>query len=119
MRHVSKVWEIAPARLGCLLTQVDNELNDLESRDPLLPPDADAARALEVVPVHDDVDQQVDGDGDPLHSSQTDQLGVAKQGSSTVVVGVEEGKRLLLEEEEDGVQQLEVLGQVVKLATTD
>jgi hypothetical protein len=32
-----------------------------------------------------------------------------------VVVGVEEGQGLLLEDEEDGVDQLEVLGEVVKL----
>jgi hypothetical protein len=37
----------------------------LESGNPLLPPDADAARALEVVPVHDDVDRQVERDGHP------------------------------------------------------
>jgi hypothetical protein len=32
-----------------------------------------------------------------------------------VVVGVEEGQGLLLEDEEDGIDQLEVLGEVVKL----
>lgn len=47
------------------LTKVNDELDDLQTRDPLLPPDADAAGALEVVPVHDDVDHQVEGDWDP------------------------------------------------------
>lgn len=61
------------------------------------------------------MDQQVDGDGDPLHSSQADQLSVAKQGSSTMVVGVEEGQGLLLEDEEDGVQELDVFVDVVQL----
>jgi hypothetical protein len=50
-----------------------------------------------------------------LHSSQSNQLSVAKQGSSTVVVGVEEGQGLLLEDEEDGVQELDVFVDVVQL----
>jgi hypothetical protein len=61
------------------------------------------------------VDQQVDGDGNPLHGSQTNQLSVAEQSSSTVVVGVEEGQGLLLEDEEDGVQELDVFVDVVQL----
>jgi hypothetical protein len=32
-----------------------------------------------------------------------------------MVVAVEEGQRLLLEEQEDGVKELEVLGEVVEL----
>lgn len=36
--------------------EIDDKLDDLEAGDPLLPPDADAARRLKVVPVHDDVD---------------------------------------------------------------
>lgn len=61
------------------------------------------------------MDQQVDGDGNPLHSSQTNQLSVAEQSSGTVVVGVEEGQGLLLEDEEDGVQELDVFVDVVQL----
>jgi hypothetical protein len=98
-------------------TQVDDELHNLQTRDVLLPPDADAAGALEVVPVHNYMDQQVDGDGHPLHRSQADQLGVAEEGRGAVVVGVEEGQGLLLEEEEDGVYQFEVFGEVVQLRT--
>ena len=51
-------------------TEINDELDDLETGDPLLPPDADAARALEVVPVHDDVDGQVEGDGHPGNGSR-------------------------------------------------
>lgn len=71
---------------------------------------------MEVVPVHYDVNEKVDSDGDPLHRSQSNKLSVAQKGGSSVVVGVEEGQRLLLEEQEDGVDQFEVLGQVVELA---
>lgn len=39
------------------LTKVNDKLDDLETGDPLLPPDADPTGTLEVVPVHDDVDQ--------------------------------------------------------------
>lgn len=97
------------------LTKVNDELHDLQHGNILLPPDADTTGTLEVVPVHDNVDQQVDGDGHPLHSSQSNQLSVAKQGSSTVVVGVEEGQGLLLEDKEDGVQELDVFVDVVQL----
>jgi len=41
--------------------EVDDELDDLDSCDPFLPPDADSTRSLEVVPVHDDVDSQIEG----------------------------------------------------------
>lgn len=45
---------------GCRrLTEIDDELDDLETGDPLLPPDLDATGALEVVPVHDHVHHQV------------------------------------------------------------
>lgn len=36
-------------------TEVDDELRDLHNGDVLLPPDFDATRRLEVVPVHYDV----------------------------------------------------------------
>lgn len=72
-------------------TEINDELNDLQTSDPLLPPDSDAAGALEVVPVHHDVDGQVQSDGDPGNSRVSDQLGVAENSSSTMVVAVEEG----------------------------
>lgn len=87
----------------------------MQHGDVLLPPDANAASALEVVPVHDDVDQQVDGDGDPLHRGETNELGVAQESGGAVVVGMEEGQWLLLENEEDGVQEFDVFVDVVEL----
>lgn len=46
-------------------TKVDNELDNLKFRDPFLPPDADTAGTLEVVPVHDNVDEEIQSDWDP------------------------------------------------------
>lgn len=40
-------------------TKIKDELGDLANGNVLLPPDADASGALEVVPVHDNVDRQV------------------------------------------------------------
>jgi hypothetical protein len=37
----------------------------LQTGNPFLPPDLDAARALEIVPVHDNVDHQIQGDHSP------------------------------------------------------
>lgn len=122
-------------------TKINEELDDLQARDPLLPPDADATGALEVVPVHDDVDGQVQADDHPGDRGVSDQLRVAENSGSAMVVAVEEGwrresasgdpagrgvglagcrltERLLLQEQEDGVQELEVLGQVVELGRT-
>jgi len=47
------------------LTEINDKLDDLKTGDPFLPPDADTTRALEVVPVHNDVDRQVKGDWNP------------------------------------------------------
>lgn len=90
-------------------------MDDLQTGDPLLPPDTDTAGALEVVPVHDDVDEQVDGDHHPLHRGQANELGVTQQGRRAVVIGMEEGQRLLLQKQENRVQKLEVLGEIVEL----
>lgn len=46
-------------------TNVEDELSDLANGNVLLPPDADASCALEVVPVHDNVDSQVESDDGP------------------------------------------------------
>ena len=43
------------------------------------------------------------------------QLGVAEEGGRAVVVGVQEGEGFFLEEEEDGVEEFEVFGEVVQL----
>lgn len=77
------------------LTKINDELDDLETGDPLLPPDADATRALEVVPVHDDVDGQVKGDGNPGYGGRADQLGVAEKSGGAMVVAVEESCKML------------------------
>lgn len=72
------------------LTKVDNELNDLQTSDPLLPPAADTTGALEVVPVHEHVHHQVQRDDDPRHRGATEELGVAKDSGGAMVVAVEE-----------------------------
>ena len=84
-------------------TEIDDELDDLEDGDVFLPPDADAARGLEVVPVHYDVHGEVEGYGDPGDGGVAEELGEAEEGGGAVVVGVEEGEGFLFEEEEDGV----------------
>ena len=51
-------------RVSCKVDkeEVDYELDDLDSGYPFLPPDADATGGLEIVPVHDDVNSQVESD---------------------------------------------------------
>lgn len=74
-----------------VLTEINDELNDLDASDPLLPPDSDASGALEVVPVHDDVDEQVQGDGNPRDRGRANELSVAEDGGSAMVIAVKEG----------------------------
>lgn len=73
--HVSITNQLSPM---AVLTQINDKLQNLQHGDVLLPPDADATGALEVVPVHDNVHEQVDGDGNPLHGGQTNKLSVAQ-----------------------------------------
>jgi hypothetical protein len=40
-------------------TDINNKLNDLKASNPFLPPDPDTTRALEVVPVHEDVNREI------------------------------------------------------------
>lgn len=83
------------------------------------------------------MDQQVQRDDDPGHSGAAKKLGVAQNSGSAMVVAVEESwrqdesdvgvnwirrlqgmtrtQRLLLEEEEDSIEELEILGKVVQL----
>lgn len=67
--HVGHVGEVSEGEVGVRgevdEAEVDDELENLHDGDVLLPPDADATCGLEVVPVHDDVDGQVQGNGDP------------------------------------------------------
>lgn len=72
-------------------TKIKNKLGNLANRDVLLPPDANATCALEVVPVHNNVDGQVQGDDGPRNGGVTDELCVAKHSGRAMVVGVEEG----------------------------
>ena len=86
------MWEVGAREvgIGCEVdeSEINDELHDLEHGDVFLPPDADAARRLEVVPVHDDVDEEVQGDGHPGDGGDADELGVAEEGGRAVVVGV-------------------------------
>ena len=62
------------------------------------------------------MNKQIDINDNPLDSSQTDKLSVAQKGGGTMVVGMKEGQGLLLEEQEDGIEKFEVLGQIVELS---
>ncbi|KAH3669663.1 hypothetical protein OGATHE_002475 [Ogataea polymorpha] len=65
--------------------QIQNKLNDLETRHPFFPPDANTAGSEEIVPVHDHMDKEVKCDWDPRDRGQADQLCVAQKCRSTVV----------------------------------
>lgn len=68
---------------------------------------------------HDDVNEQVQGDNDPLNGSSTVKLVVTQDGCSGMVEDVEECQLLLLKNEEDGVEELDVLDVVVDHVVRD
>ena len=72
----------------------------------------------EVVPVHDDMDEEVEGDGHPGDGGDTDELGVAEEGRGAMVVCMEEGEGLLFEDKEDGVEEFDEFGEVIELPET-
>jgi hypothetical protein len=92
---------------------VDDELDYLEASDPLLPPDTDPTITLKVVPVHDNVNCQIQRNDSPLNRGMPNQLGIAQDSSRTMVIAVEERQRFLLEEQEYIIEELEVFGQIV------
>jgi hypothetical protein len=75
-------------------TEINDELKDLHDCDVLLPPDADSTSRLEVVPVHDNVNHQVERDWYPRNRRASNELGIAKKSSSTMMIGMEEGCQL-------------------------
>jgi hypothetical protein len=46
-------------------TNINNKLNNLKTSDPFLPPNSDAPRALEIVPVHENVNHEIESNHDP------------------------------------------------------
>lgn len=112
-------WEISGGEVSVrgevYEAKIDDKLSDLKTSDPLLPPDLDTAGRLEVVPVHDNVDSEVKSDGNPRNSGVSNQLGIAEEGSCTMVIAVEESQRLLLEEQENGVKEFNIFGEIVQI----
>lgn len=58
---------------------------------------------------------QVECDGNPGDRGPANELGEAEQCCGGMVVAVEESKRLLLDHQKDGVNELDVFGDVVEL----
>ena len=64
-------------RVGCKIDKekIDYELDDLDSGYPFLPPDSNATGCLEVVPIHDNMDSQVESDWNiTLNTNKTVQV---------------------------------------------
>ena len=87
----------------------------MEHGNVFFPPDADAAGRLKVVPVHDNMHEEVQGDGYPGNGCDADELGVAEEGGGAVVVSMQESKGLLFEDKEDGIKEFDVFGEIVEL----
>ena len=94
---------------------VSDELEDLQPCDAVSPPRSEADGRQEVIEVHDNVHSKVQEDGNPLDRGVADDLGVAEDHGEGVVVDVEEAGLAAAEDEEGGVDELVVLGEVVEV----
>lgn len=74
-------------------TEVNHKLSYLQTSNPLLPPDPDTARTLEIIPVHNHVHKQVECYRHPRDRGKSDELCVAEQGGSSMMIGVQEGSK--------------------------
>jgi hypothetical protein len=71
-------------------TKVNDKLHNLHDGDVLLPPNPNSPSTLEVIPIHDHVNRQVESDWHPGNCGMANELGVAKKSSGSMVVSVEE-----------------------------
>jgi len=103
------------ARVGAEVDgeEIDNELGDLHRGQILLPPNPLATSGCVVVVIHENVNSEVEGDDDPGNASATVKLSKAQESGDGVVVYMQESKRFLLQDEENGVKEFEILEIVV------
>lgn len=93
--------------------EVNDKLYNLHGGEVLLPPESTTTSGGVIIVVHDDMDPKVDGNDCPGNGSLAVQLSIAQQGGSRMMENVKELERLLLESEEHGVNEFEILEVVV------
>jgi len=93
--------------------EIDNELGDLHGGQILLPPNPLATSGRIVVVIHENVNREVETDDNPGDTGAAVKLGKAQESSDGVVVHMQESKWFLLQDEEDGVKEFEILEIVV------
>lgn len=98
---------------------VEDELDNLSLRHPGLPGRRVAKRGGGKVGVHRDVDEEVGNDDDPLHTDFGTEVDVGEEDGDEVVVAVQEDDVLALDDQEDCVHELVVLGQVEEVVPPD
>lgn len=117
--HVRHVGEVGAREVcvGCKIDkeQVDDKLHNLEHCDVLLPPDPNASASLEIVPIHHDVYQEIQCDGNPRDGGAPNELREAKKRCRSVVIGMQEGQGFFLQDHKDRIKKLKILGQIVEL----
>jgi len=76
-------------------SEVNDKLNNLKTGDPLLPPNLNTTSRLEIVPIHYNMDKQIQRDGNPRNGGASNELSVAEKSSGTMVVAVQEGWQVI------------------------
>lgn len=67
------------------------------------------------IPVHHYMNYQVQSNWNPKNWGLSSKLSIAQQDRSTVVIYMQKAEWFSLEDQEDGVQQLEVLSNIVQI----
>jgi len=57
--------EIRASRHRVNLHKVNDKLDNLKTSNPFFPPDANAPRALEIIPIHNNMYHEVERNGNP------------------------------------------------------
>lgn len=100
-------FEVAP---GDRNDQPADELGDLHLRQISLPPNVTANRGLSIIVVHENVDEGIDGQADPLNGGVIDESKEAGKESGSMVVDVQEEEILFLGDLKGSVEKFVVLG---------
>ena len=117
--------------IHCQLTQINDELRNLESGNPFLPPDPNPPGSLKIVPVHHDVDGEIESNWHPRYGRVADQLRVAKEGRCTVMIAMKKScetyqhchasifdcrtQWFLFQHKENRVEELQIFRKIIQL----
>jgi len=93
--------------------EINHKLGDLHGGQVFLPPNLLATGGCVVIVIHANVNRKIERNDNPGDAGTTIELGEAQESSDGVVIHMQESEWLLLQDKEDGIEELEVFEKVV------